>query len=330
MHIITMLLLLSVLILIHELGHFSVAKLFKLQVNRFGFGLPFGPTLWEKKFGETTVCIHSFLLGGYVSFPDDDPDSNLPEDDKKRLSNRPVWQRFWVISAGVIANAILALVLVIFVAGFSGNIPSGKYNIFVAGLQEDKHFAAHQTDIQKDDLIVAANGVKIDMPMKFIEIAQRSKKFDNYATSENIEKQKVELLKLNPNLTENIDKNTKILLPAPVIESPISLEKSYIPGVSEYKPIGEKLNETQITLRDKISEKSAFVTDNPMTVSDIAFALSDNVHPIIITVQRGDELIDLQPAYPDMDGIIGIKLKIEESLTPVNSPIAMLKGSWDY
>ena len=65
-----MLLLLSVLILVHEAGHFYAAKYFKMKVDKFGFGLPIGPTLFEKKFGETTVLIHAFLLGGYVSFPD--------------------------------------------------------------------------------------------------------------------------------------------------------------------------------------------------------------------------------------------------------------------
>src|ERR1035437_7417981 len=101
MHIFTMLFLISILVLVHELGHFGVARLVGAKPERFGFGLPFGPTLYERKWGDTTICVHALLLGGYVSFPDDDPDSEIPKDDSRRLSNKSVWQRFLIISAGV-------------------------------------------------------------------------------------------------------------------------------------------------------------------------------------------------------------------------------------
>ena len=179
MHIITMLALLSVLILVHELGHFLVARKLGIKVEKFGFGLPFGPTLYESKWGDTKICVHSFLLGGYVSFPDDEPDSEIPKDSLERIANRKVWERFLVISAGVTANAVMAYLIVLFVAGFSGTLPSGKYDVFVDGLQPDKTLASHQIDIMAKDKIISANGVKIDSLNKFIQIAQRSKKFDN-------------------------------------------------------------------------------------------------------------------------------------------------------
>ena len=72
-----MVLLISVLIIIHELGHFLAAKSIGINPERFGLGLPLGPTLYEKKFGETIFCIHAFLLGGYVSFPEDNPKTTL-------------------------------------------------------------------------------------------------------------------------------------------------------------------------------------------------------------------------------------------------------------
>ena len=72
MGIIKMLFLLSVLILVHEAGHFLAAKFFKMKVSKFGFGLPIGPTLWEKQVGDVQVLVHAFLLGGYVAFPDGD------------------------------------------------------------------------------------------------------------------------------------------------------------------------------------------------------------------------------------------------------------------
>ena len=71
MNIIIMLILISLLVLVHELGHYLAARAFGIQVSHFGIGLPIGPTLFETKIGETKLTIHAFLLGGYVSFPDD-------------------------------------------------------------------------------------------------------------------------------------------------------------------------------------------------------------------------------------------------------------------
>ncbi|MCK7502908.1 MAG: site-2 protease family protein [Desulfobacterales bacterium] len=101
MHIFTMLFLLSILVLVHELGHFGAARALGIRVEKFGFGLPFGPTLYETIWGKTKIIVHAFLLGGYVSFPDDDPDSEIPKDDPGRILNRKPWERFVVISAGL-------------------------------------------------------------------------------------------------------------------------------------------------------------------------------------------------------------------------------------
>ena len=75
-----MILLISFLVMVHELGHFTAAKAFKIRVDKFGFGLPVGPTLFRKKIGETEFLVHALLLGGYVSFPDDDANSELSAD----------------------------------------------------------------------------------------------------------------------------------------------------------------------------------------------------------------------------------------------------------
>ena len=72
MNTIIMLFLISLLILVHEIGHFAAARLFGVRVSKFGFGLPIGPTLFKTKWGNTEILIHAFLLGGYVSFPDDE------------------------------------------------------------------------------------------------------------------------------------------------------------------------------------------------------------------------------------------------------------------
>ena len=131
MSIIIMLLLISVLVLVHEAGHFLAARFFKIKVDKFGFGLPVGPVLYETKWGDTKILIHALLLGGYVAFPDDEKECGLAKDSPERFSNRPIYQRAIVISAGVFANILCAFAFVFITAALWGNMPSGKYDIYV-------------------------------------------------------------------------------------------------------------------------------------------------------------------------------------------------------
>jgi hypothetical protein len=100
------LLVLGAIVTFHECGHFLAARLQNIPVSQFVIG--FGPTLYEWKGKEVDYKLKALPLGGYVAFPDDDPSSSFQKDDPRLLKNRPIHQRALVISAGVIANAILA------------------------------------------------------------------------------------------------------------------------------------------------------------------------------------------------------------------------------
>jgi membrane-associated protease RseP (regulator of RpoE activity) len=102
---------LALLIVVHELGHFAAARFQGIRVNRFSIG--FGPVLLKYQGKETEYAIRAFPLGGYVGFPDDDPDSDVPLDDPDLLRNRPILDRAIVISAGVIANLVFAYFLLV-------------------------------------------------------------------------------------------------------------------------------------------------------------------------------------------------------------------------
>jgi membrane-associated protease RseP (regulator of RpoE activity) len=110
-----MLLMISLLVILHELGHYWVARRCGVRVERFGIGLPFGPTLWRKKIGATEYCIHLLLFGGYVAFPDDNEDSAVPKDSMERFENQPLKNRAAIALAGVTVNAITAWLLMWFV-----------------------------------------------------------------------------------------------------------------------------------------------------------------------------------------------------------------------
>lgn len=337
MHILTMLLLLSILILVHELGHFLAARYFGIKVEKFGFGLPFGPTLYETKWGDTKICVHAFLLGGYVSFPDDEPDSDLPSDSPQRISNRNVWERAVVVSAGVVSNAIIAYLIVLFVAGFSGGLPSGKYKVFVEGLQPDKTLSSYQIGIKSDDKIVSANGITIDTLNKFVLVAQRSKKFDNYASYEKIDDKLKELIKANSLLDKELASNTKaipagskIVLPVQTPEEPISINNEDLIAPTKYTPQGKLISAKEIKLRNELENKKVYISKGEYNLKQIAEATADSTHPITIIVDRNGKNVTLPPAYPNKDGMIGVKLRIEEVPETVNSPITAVTKSWDY
>lgn len=105
---------LGVLVFVHELGHFLAAKLCGMRVDRFSIGFP--PRAFGKQIGETDYCISWIPIGGYVKIAgmidesfDTDHLSRPPEPWEYR--SKPVWQRMFVISAGVIMNLLLAVVI---------------------------------------------------------------------------------------------------------------------------------------------------------------------------------------------------------------------------
>lgn len=148
---------LAILIVVHELGHFLAARLQNIHVNRFSIG--FGPILWKYQGPETEYAIRGFPLGGYVGFPDEDPDSTIAKDDPNLLSNRPVLDRAIVISAGVIANLIFAYFLFVAQIGIVG-VPEFSYapGVKVAEVATDVSSAASRAGIQSNDVILGVNG----------------------------------------------------------------------------------------------------------------------------------------------------------------------------
>lgn len=106
---------LCLVVFVHELGHFLVAKLCDVHVETFSIG--FGPALpgCSFRWGETTYMLALVPLGGYVKMVGEGPDSEDGEDDPRSFKNKPVWQRMAIISAGVIMNVLLAFACFVYV-----------------------------------------------------------------------------------------------------------------------------------------------------------------------------------------------------------------------
>ena len=113
LYILLFVLCLSFLIMIHELGHFSAAKIFKVYVQEFSIG--FGPALLHKKRkkGETYFSLRIVPFGGYVSMYGEDSqlEDGVVVDKSRSLEDIKRWKRFIIMAAGVIMNAVLALLI---------------------------------------------------------------------------------------------------------------------------------------------------------------------------------------------------------------------------
>jgi regulator of sigma E protease len=152
--IIVPLLVLGVIVVIHELGHFVVAKFFKIRVETFSVG--FGPRIVGFRYGDTDYRVSAFPLGGYVRMAGENPTDTVTGAPDEFLS-KPKWQRFLVAAAGPAMNIILAVALLTGLFMYGTEVPAFSEGTAIVGLVEEGSPAA-AAGIQSNDRIVAIDG----------------------------------------------------------------------------------------------------------------------------------------------------------------------------
>lgn len=153
---------LLILVFFHELGHFLAAKLFGMRVERFSVGFP--PRIFGIKKGETDYCIGATPLGGYVKISgmldETMEDEHLDEEPKPwEFRSKPVWQRIVVITAGVIFNMILAVLIYAGLAFSNGEVKVELDS--VDGIYVQEGSLASQVGFQTGDKLVGVNGEEV-------------------------------------------------------------------------------------------------------------------------------------------------------------------------
>ncbi len=163
---------LGLLIAVHELGHFAAARLQGIHVNRFAIGM--GPALLKYQGSQTEYSLRALLFGGYVGFPDDDPDSPIPPDDPNLLRNRPILDRAIVISAGVIANLIFAYFLLVG-QGISIGFQEVNYQpgVLIPQIVAEENSAANKAGIKAGDIILAIENQELAASTQSLDIVRK-------------------------------------------------------------------------------------------------------------------------------------------------------------
>jgi len=168
MSIIIFIVILAVLIFVHELGHFLIAKLFKIRVDEFAIGFP--PTLMSKKVGETTYKLNIIPFGGYVSIFGENPDDeslNGPEASSRSMARKSKLVQVAVLLAGVTFNLISAWLFISLslglgispIANLAGNSDFEKEGkIIIVGVAEGS--PAEEAGIVAGDVVYEIKSVE--------------------------------------------------------------------------------------------------------------------------------------------------------------------------
>ncbi|WP_049691287.1 RIP metalloprotease RseP [Anaerococcus jeddahensis] len=176
------------LILIHEFGHFIIAKKSGIKVNEFAIGM--GPKIFSKQKGETLYSVNLFPIGGYCAMEGEDDES----DDERSFDKAPAYKRFLTILAGPLTNLIFAAILFAIVS-FNTGKPSTK----IGGFTDNSPIKSQGLKI--NDQITEISGEKIN---EFSDISKSLEKFyKNHDKNEEIS------LKVKRNDKE-IERNVKV------------------------------------------------------------------------------------------------------------------------
>jgi len=151
MTVITALLFFSVLIVVHELGHFLSARLVGIHAEEFSIGM--GPALFTFQGKETRYCLRILPIGGYVKFIDDDKKS----DNVRAFGNAKLWKRILVIVSGSAMNFLLAILLLsVYFMTF------GLYEVVPEVYELEEGAPAHNAGLIPGDKIIQINDTQIE------------------------------------------------------------------------------------------------------------------------------------------------------------------------
>ncbi len=129
MHILIIILIIGFMIFVHELGHFTFAKLFKVPVSTFAIGFP--PTIYSFKKGETTYKLNAVPLGGYVNMSEEGKEDDIDN----AVLNKPLYQQIIIMLGGILFNLVSAFLILWIMLMVGVKMPSETGEVVVTSIQ---------------------------------------------------------------------------------------------------------------------------------------------------------------------------------------------------
>jgi len=170
----TFIVILTVLVLIHELGHFVAARIIGVRVEEFGLGLP--PKFFGKKIGDTQYTINWLPIGGFVRLAGED---EAPDTKSSKLDSTKVKRLFWarskkeravILTAGVVMNFLLAVGITAFLLVNGVQEPSGRVHI----VRVAPGTPAHKAGLREGDVISSVGPVNVSDDSKAVSVTTTS------------------------------------------------------------------------------------------------------------------------------------------------------------
>jgi regulator of sigma E protease len=299
----------GILVLVHEFGHFIVAKAFGVKVEVFSIG--FGPPIFQKKWGETVYQIAVLPLGGYVKLYGEE-DSEEVRKDPRSFYAKPPWQRILIAFAGPLFNFLFAILTFWIVFLQPKQVPQYIFQPPKVGYVEHNS-PAEKIGLKLEDVIVAVNG----KPVK--NWKDLSKLLEEYAGKEVT----LKVLRNGKEIT------LKVKLDYKVLSKGIGILPYIPPVVGDVEP-GSPAAQVGLKKGDRIVE----INGKPVhSWWNIVFALKETGgKPLNLKVERNGKIITLTvvPKYdPTLKRyILGIKAPIEYEEVRL-SPLEALKRAID-
>ncbi len=221
--IVSVIIVLSILIFFHELGHFLLARRLGVKVLKFSLG--FGPKLIGRQIGETEYLISAFPLGGYVKLLGEDPtETATPEDEARSFSNQGVGRRMAIVAAGPVFNLLLAFL--IFMVIFSIGFPNLSSQI--GDVQKDS--PAARAGLKTGDTVIAIEGKPVEF---WDEIKEAVQQYGGREIALTVEREGTQrTLRLTPE-----EKEAKNLLGDPIKEWRIGVSPKGSLKTKRYDPL---------------------------------------------------------------------------------------------
>ncbi len=158
---------LSILVVVHEMGHFLAAKFCGVLVEEFGLGLP--PRAWGRKIGETVFSLNWLPIGGFVKLFGEDPESGAKVEGREKTRtffHKKPWQKALIVVGGVTMNLVLAIAIFSVVYSILG-VPKETERVKVIGLAVGS--PAQKAGLKEGDWVAAVNEIRVSKPSQLTD-----------------------------------------------------------------------------------------------------------------------------------------------------------------